>query len=811
MSGGPSKVRWLWISAVFFIGACFVGINTSRGADAGPAGTVASGAGDAAVAQRASQTGSKKAKRKAKSTVGSKAKTKARTKKGRRRARYQARSKKRRGAARTGNGAEGPGQAAETTKTKVSPAGTNKVPVATVTVKAPRPGSVEAGYIVDTAKNVGPWPNLKLQDAPYSISVMSSDLMQNLQVTSTNDVWKYDPYTQFYIPSSRLGDNMLLRGNYNNRRTQDGLPMYGSYQPIEDKEAVQIMTGVTGFMYGIGSPGGDVNYVTKRAPDQPLADVTVGYAQDTDRYIHGDFGGPLNKSGTLGFRLNAVAEDGQTFLQDSTLNKWLISSSLDWKITDRLKLDLDLSSYYNKQNGMQISFDNAANNAPLSSINPSWVDPYKLYAQKWSFEKDQYTQGGAILKWDINDTFTLRTAVREQFSSDNRLNVNANTIDWAKGTYHESIYQIGTTDYYNTSTYTYLDTSFCTGPISHKLTTGISYSREDAFASPDHWASLAIPGTFYLNNPAQVAEPFFTIDTKPQREYFAYNYTNLVAGDNIKLTDKWSILAGINDAFLDQTNWKLTSGAVSSEYNKSKVTPAAALMFKPWPFITTYFSYLQALEPGGTAPDTYNGQPVKNAGEMMPPSVDDQYEAGAKATLFDRLFLTAAWFDLKQANSYVDPATLYYVQSGQTETKGVELTATGKILPDLRIFGGATFQHAEITTDAASPKLVGKWPTWDADQILKMVLEYDIPRVPGLTLTFGTFHTGSFYEDAANTDHLPGATTFDLGARYQTCIYNRPTIFRLNVSNLTNNHYWMPIGWIGDPLVVHFSTTIKCF
>ncbi|MDR3569022.1 MAG: TonB-dependent receptor [Syntrophobacteraceae bacterium] len=668
---------------------------------------------------------------------------------------------------------------------------------------------------MDTIKNVGPWPDLKLQDTPYSISVMSSDLMDNLQVTSINDVWKYDPYTQLYIPSSRLGDNFYMRGYYNNLVLQDGLPMYGSFQPIEDKEAVQIMTGVVGFMYGIGSPAGVVNYVTKRAPDQPLANITVGYTEDTDRYIHGDFGGPLDKSGNLGFRFNAVAEDGQTYLQDSTLNKWLLSGSLDWAPTDRLKLDLDLSSYYNDQKGMQVSFA-ATNNGPLNSLNASLIDPYKLYGQQWSFEKDQYTQGGAILKWNINDTFTLRAAVREQYSSDNRLNVNANTFNWSNGTYKESIYQIGDADFHNTSTYGYLDSSFCTGPISHKLTTGVSYAREVVFANPDHTATLNIPGTFYINNPAQVPEPFFAIDTLPMTKYYSFDYTNLVAGDEIKFTDKWSLLVGVNEANLDETILNLNTGGISSQYDKSKPTPAAAIMFKPIPFVTTYFSYLQALEPGGSAPDTYNGLPVKNAGVIMPPSVDDQYEAGAKATLFDRLFLTVAWFDLQQANSYVDPATLYYVQSGQTDTKGVELTATGKILPNLRIFGGATFQHAQIADDANAPQLVGTWPTGVADQIIKASLEYDIPKVPGLTLTFGTYHTGSWWSyystrTRANMYLLPPVTTFDLGARYETRVYDHVTIFRLNVSNITDNHYWMPGGWIGDPLVAHFSVTLKYF
>ncbi len=152
------------------------------------------------------------------------------------------------------------------------------------------------------------------------------------------------------MSSSRLGDNMNMRGFFSNQRTQDNLPMLGTTgQAIEDKERIEVLTGATGFLYGINSPGGKVNYVTKRAPDDPLADVTLGCSYRDDCYVHGDFGGKLNQSGTVGYRLNAVLEDGETFLQDSTLNKWLLSGALDWHPLDNLKFDFDVSSYYNHQ------------------------------------------------------------------------------------------------------------------------------------------------------------------------------------------------------------------------------------------------------------------------------------------------------------------------------------------------------------------------------------------------------------------------------------------------------------------------------
>ncbi len=182
-----------------------------------------------------------------------------------------------------------------------------------------------------------------------------------------------------------------------------------------------------------------------------------------------------------------------------------------------------------------------------------------------------------------------------------------------------------------------------------------------------------------------------------------------------------------------------------------------------------------------------------------------------KTTLTDKLFLTAAVFDLNQANQYVDPNTFTYVQSGRTEVKGLEFTATGTILPYFRIYGGATFQNGDVTKDAATPTLVGKWPEWMVDRIIKLYAEYDITRVPGLTITGGAFHDGAFSENSTNTVKLPSVTTYDLGARYMMTVDKRPVIWRFNISNLTDKHYWLPLGYIGDPLTARLSVEVKFF
>jgi iron complex outermembrane receptor protein len=705
--------------------------------------------------------------------------------------------------------------AAPSTTTATAPGQAN-VPVTEVTVKAekekPATGTVAEGYRVDTVKNIGPWPDMSLQDTPYSINIMSKELIENLQITNVNDLWKYNPYTELVFPETRFGNNFNLRGIQNGLVTQDGLRVAGTTNgpALEDKERVEVMTGVVGFLNGIGYPAGVVNYVTKRAPDQPLADLTLGWTGRSENYGHLDVGGPLNTGGTvpIGYRINIMGQDGETYVKDAYVHEYLLSGALDFHILDNLKLETDFSRYFDEQDGMQVSFSPPSPGI-MRSISPDLINPYKLYGQPWGYERDQYTQGGGILTWNINDMFTFRSALREGIDETERLNVN-DTINWPTRSYKETIYYIGESDAYNTATYGYLDTKFKIGPVSNTITAGVDFFKEDMRAYQTRTFNGTLPQTFYFANPVYVGNPTPNIDIGREKPYYLQEQTNLDIGDDIKLGEKWGALVGVNHAAIQTDSYTIATGA-KSEYDKQATTPAVAFTFKPIPIVTTYVSYLEALEPGGTAPNTYLGHQVTNAGQEMPPAIDRQYEGGVKATLGGTL-LTFAVFDMEQALQYTDPYSFTFVQSGRVDYRGEEITATGSPFDHFRIYGGWTHVNAVVIKDAANPTYVGKVEPTVADMTLKLVPEYDITRVPGLTLTGAVLYRGRYNSNGLGAAYytMPSVTTFDVGARYTTTFWDRPVIFRAMADNVFDRRYW--IGSMpGDPLTFHLDMTVKFF
>ena len=730
------KVRWLMISAVLTLGIGLIGSGASWGDEAGPPTAGAAADGQTVVAQADATTQAAPAETQT-------------------------------------------APAATPSATTTTP-GTGKVPTTEVTVTAqkekPKEGSVEAGYKVDNVTTTGPWGQMALQDTPYSINVMSSDLIENVQTGSRLELFRMNPVVEASLGDTTAGTiGLNLRGfpassNYNQDQYIDGIlsDPYAIY--LEDKERVEVLTGPTGFLYGFGDVGGLINYVLKRPTATPLADITVGDYGGSQYYAHGDFGGPIDKSGKFAYRLNIVTEDGRTEVDDQKSQRNLITGALDYHILDNMLLQFDVSYVHSKEDGILPNWLGELRAVP----NPSkdWGEPYTGY----EFDK---TRVGAKYTWDINNMFSFRSAYSYAYwYSDKYLQAN-NTVE-PNRTYNQMIFTIA--PYYTITQggYAFLDTKFTTGPVQHKVTTGFYGSYATEYDPSDIFAFERVTG-LSLAQPTYVSEPALIAGTTRQVEGSSTANYNWMAGDEVTFTDHWSALAGLNYAKRDVNSYNTTNGERTSQYDKNALTPSASLLYKPIPWITTYATYMQSLEQGVIVP---NSPLYTDAGKVFSPLMSYQYEMGAKATVGGTL-LSLALFDIDKSNQFAvsNPnGTLTYTQDGREDHKGIEFTVTGKATEHLTLFGGFTLMDCEITSERDNPAIDGKRPVNVSDELAKLYAEYSLPRVPGLTFTGGAYYTGPYYADEENTFRLPGVIIGDVGARYNALAWGTPVIFRLNVT-----------------------------
>jgi iron complex outermembrane receptor protein len=540
-----------------------------------------------------------------------------------------------------------------------------------------------------------------------------------------------------------------------------------------------------------------VDYVLKRPTPEPYNSITVGDYGGDQGYVHGDFGGPL-ADGKFGYRINLVEQPrGDTAVSDQSLQRDLFSAAFDWHVTDKLLFQVETSHSDYHLDGQ----DAVIGLATAVGRMPSAPDADKLHTPPYTYRDLTTDKGEANIKWDISDLFTVRTAYRYQDSQTDYLYSYA--VRQPNGTYSQSLSKFAPYDMIEQGGYFFLDSHFDTAFIKHTLTAGFSGNFYEQRQYKDNFSSFTFNG-LSLDALSDTPQPAWSaIGTKAMYTSSRTGYTNWSIGDDIKITDQWSALAGVNYAEIQSSNYN-TSLVKTADYDKSAATPSVSLIYKPIPWISTYATYMEALQQGAIVGPGYT-----NTGSILDPLISKQYEIGAKATV-GGILLTAALFQIDEANQYSNNALPLptYVQDGREVHKGMEFTATGKVTDRLTLWGGFTLFDATVER-TSTPYVEGKKPTGTPEQYAKLYAEYNLPWIKGLTLQGGIYYTGTQYVDTLNTDELPPFVTEDVGARYETKIEGYPTIFRLYVTNVTNKSYWQDWRQVGDPRSIALSMQVK--
>jgi iron complex outermembrane receptor protein len=675
-------------------------------------------------------------------------------------------------------------------------------------------GSAASGYRTEAAKNVGALGGMSLQDTPYSISVVSKEMLQNTQTTSTDDVFKRNPFTQLYSPKNAgYASAVAIRGYSaagNLSIANDGLRYSTGYDAgnyVEEMEQIEILTGLSGFLYGPGNPGGLVNYVLKRPTAERYNSVTLGNAGGENYYLHGDFGGPIDDAGVFAYRLNVLTQDGETAIDMQKRRREMISLALDWNVSDDLLIQFDASHKKSETRGVSSYwyFFDQANRPDAKDLKND-----KLYSQKWAFADSEHDRVGSRFNWRLNDVFSLRGALGYTQYTD-EYTYTGPTVSTA-GQYTQPLYAFAPVETEETSGNLFADAVFDTGGIGHKVTAGyqgnIARAKyyEDYVPYPGPMYSSVTPSVPFSQTP-QVDKPSYSIGHGEQRVASRTQSDNFLIGDVITFNDQWSTIVGLTrtqiQAYSSDFYWMQAFGSAEHQtsYDKSETSPNYSLIYKPLPWLTTYATYIEGLQAGGVAPST-----AANPGQALSPEVAEQYEIGVKAAVGDAQ-LTLALFNIDKPNSYTNASNVF-VQDGRQENNGIEFGINGKVLPDLTLVGGFTMLDPDVKK-TSNPANDGQKPTNVASELAKLYAEYDINAIPGVAVTGGAYYTGKQYTDEANEHSLPSFTTFDLGARYAIPVAENKVTLRANVSNLANKEYWLNSYYLGDPRTLTFSAQLE--
>jgi iron complex outermembrane receptor protein len=679
-------------------------------------------------------------------------------------------------------------------------------PVEEIIVKAPR-----RGYRSDNITNVGPFKDLRLQDAPYSIGITPGALIENRAAHTVSDALLTNPAvaalseSNSYSSASRVLIRGFIAGDQGDMR--DGIVDRSfTHVPLENVARIEVQNGLSSFLYGFGAVGGTVNYVSKQPSVNRRVDVTVGDYGGGIAYGQIGATGPLTGDKALTGRIDLYREDGTTNIDGGAQNRTLGSGVLSYRFDKDTVVKLDFLHQDYSVAGLKTYF------APVYFNGRAYIPPApdstRQYGQPYTHNESERDLGGAAVEAPLGDAFNLRVAYRYGQMS-RRFNYIDAQFTGLPGIYQETFVDTPRQDEQTHAGYALLDTEFDTWSVKHKLTFGSTASYFDLHRGANQQDLIGLSS---IGNPVYIPRPRYApLDRNPREQ--SQLLTNCLVGDRIEVDAQWAALVGVDYARIEQNGGAGTRGFIGADFSVGRASPSASLVYKPIPTLSLYATYMQGLVTGGEAPDVYTfnniTKRVVNAGAILPPRVSDQYEVGAKATV-GSMFLTASLFRIEKVNEGVDQTDFVYRQEGQEIHQGLEFTATGKLTGRLTAVGGFTIMQARIENAPQNLDLNGKIPVNVPERQARAYFEYLIPEVDGLTGSLGVNYLGGRPVDQLNTAFLHDAVIVDLGMRYQTVLFGRDTTFNLRVSNLLDTSYWSYVR-TGDGMLLGAPRTVAGF
>ncbi|MEV4781261.1 TonB-dependent siderophore receptor [Burkholderia sp. LMU1-1-1.1] len=611
-------------------------------------------------------------------------------------------------------------------------------------------------------------------DTPFSTKAVSSDEIEDRLATSISEVLKYDAsVTAISPPISTHPATIQMRGlrlDDLNGYKVDGLANInrGTEMPLEMFESVEALKGLTGFMYGFGSPGGTVNYVSKRPTTNQSFSAAMGYQEGGAVKEHIDMGGRAGEEGGFGYRINLVHEDGDLHEESGSINRNAAGLNLAWRLSDDLALTYD--ALYQRRRSV---------GGTDVVISPSVKVPAPIAGDS----KLSSLGAGSDVEYSL---FTLGLEYR--LAPDWMANVSYRTSDSSR-VYKKDQYYIGNNngdyrdrvtselhDYGFDQVQATLQGKFDTAGLRHEVVAGIMTQKLESESSVVTPKTYLGNGNLYAPNILNVAGVNYSGGTYRDE---ATRQEAVFASDTVKLTDNWSVLAGARYTRFKDTAYS-TKGAVTAEYPANKTTPTVALMFKPAADTTIYGSYVEALEQAASAPTS-----TANANQVFAPIKSKQTEIGVK-TEHSFWNASAALFHIERGAQYTNAANVY-VADGQTKYQGLEFNSVVQVAKNLSVEGGIMLLDAKL--EDAAPGYGGKHAVGAPRRQASLQATWR-EVLPGLALHAGTQYLGDLPMDAANVNHLPSVALFDAGFNYRHHFFGKMVSLRANVSNIANRKYW---------------------
>lgn len=638
--------------------------------------------------------------------------------------------------------------------------------------------------------SVGVFGDKPAEDVPFVIKAYNSALILNQQPQTLGQVLENDPSVRTTYGFGNAAEQFVIRGFAlaGDDVGLDGLYGIAPRQLIAPElyDSVQVLNGSSAFINGAAPGGsglgGSVNLIAKRASAEPLTRLTANYTSDAH------IGGSVDVSrrfGPWGVRINAVGRRGDVSIDDEFRSTYTIGGAIDYD-GGPLRLSLDLG--YQRVRVNQLRHKVTIATAEIPRVPKADAN----YAQPWTYTKLRDIFGVAKVEWDVADNAMFYASFGARDGMEEGIYGGITVNDAVTGAATGTALFVPRTDN-NEAAQAGIRVKLAGAGMTHEFNFGGSIiwqvNRNGYDFLTDYATNLydtvAVPLPPSSFAGGDLDDPF---PVSRNRLWSAF------ASDTIGFWDDRILLtAGLRLQAIRQKSYSYADGSLATAYDESAVTPVFGVVVKPVAGLSLYANRIQGFEPGPTAPQVVNGLPVVNAGEVFKPTRTTQYEAGAKLSLgVVNASLAVFQIDRPRPSAVASdavPGAVIYGVFGKQRNRGIEFSVDGQVAEGLRVIAGGSLIDAKLrrTQDGVNQ---GNDVSGVPEYLLNANVEWDLPFVPGATLTGRVVHTGKQAANDANTLRLPSWTRVDLGARYVMLVGDKPLTLRFGVDNVANKRYW---------------------
>ncbi|OLL28132.1 TonB-dependent receptor [Burkholderia sp. SRS-W-2-2016] len=626
-----------------------------------------------------------------------------------------------------------------------------------------------------------------INEIPQTINVVTAQQIEMTRATDINQALRYVPGFSTYSSDNRSDWYAALRG-FTPTLFVDGLAVPNTINLASWRvdpymiDSLSVLRGPTSVLYGQGDPGAIVDVQSKLANGERIREMELQIGNFARKQIAFDLGDKLDKDGTLSYRVVGVARDGNAQIGPNADQRVALSPSIRWQPSAATSVTL-YATY------LQDWTDTASNFLPASGTilpNPNGVIPNTLYTGDPEFDRYGKRQASVGYQFEhrFNDVWTVRQSARFMHLSTDDWSVYGGGLDDTDPTMatinrYAGIFQF---NYNRFDIDNQAQANFRTGPLAHTVLAGFEYNRQ---ASTDS-EQLALAPSLNLFNP--VYTPVTTAIFSSPDAYPRTDLKSSMDSFGVYLQDqiKWQrwvfTLGGRQDWSITRQN-DLMSGTQQTQSDHA-FTGRVGVTFLGDYGLSPYLSYSTSFNPllgvnmaDGSLPQPTRGRQIELGLRWQPPGKN--------------LLLNAALYQINQTNvatpNLDDPTQSTYVQTGEVRSRGIELSAVGKLTHNLSVI--AAYVYQDVKNVKANDDTLNKWPV-------------DIPRPRQMASLWAdwTWHTGVLegvgfgagvrYQSSAagaadNSLTVPSYTLYDAAVHYD----RRDWRFAINATNLFDRRY----------------------